>query len=187
MHAKGKNGSSIPQFSFLTYIRYLLEINAYEDLEDLIEVNRMALEALPPEEQIIGLQGSLTSHTGQMLVRLGKPEEGVQWLRKSYEIRSHDKPFNPRESAWAAENAGNGIATLNEFAEAIEWLERARDHWLEWSNTQTTEKGEWPACIKKSLGMTLVWAGYSARARHITTLAMQQIESTKPYNWAMAA
>jgi hypothetical protein len=106
--------------------RYLLEINTYTELEDLIQVNTMALGTLPQEEQIIGLQGSLTSHTGQLLIRLGKPFEGVEWLKKSYEIRTHDVPFNPRESAWAAENAANGIATLNDFAEAIRWYELAR-------------------------------------------------------------
>ncbi len=167
--------------------RYLLEINAYTELEDLIDVNTMALSTLPQEDQTAGVQGSLTSHTGQLLVRLGKPTKGVEWLRKSYEIRSHDQPFNPRESAWAAENAANGIATLNEFPEAIKWYELARDHWLEWSNKQSTDRGAWPACIKKSMGMALVWAGQSKRARDVVDLALQQIESTEPYNWAMAA
>jgi len=67
------------------------------------------------------------------------------------------------------------------------WLEKARDHWLTWSNLQEVNTGAWPACIKKSLGMTLVWAGHSARARDIDLQALQQVESTEPYNWAMAA
>ncbi|KUJ22180.1 uncharacterized protein LY89DRAFT_778484 [Mollisia scopiformis] len=100
--------------------RYLLEINSLDDLADLIEVNTMALNTLPPEDQAISLQGSLSSHRGQLLLRLGKPEEGVQWLKKSYEIRSHDVPFSPRESAWAANNAATGMATLNNFTEALE-------------------------------------------------------------------
>lgn len=167
--------------------RYLLEINSYTELEDLIEINSMALSTLPKEEQTVALQGSLTSHTGQLLVRLGKPAEGVEWLKKSYKIRSHDVPFNPRESAWAAENAANGIASLNEFDEAIRWQERARDHWLEWSNKQSVMRGAYPATLKKSIGMILVWAGQFERARAICNQAIQQIKSTEPYNWAMAA
>lgn len=97
--------------------RYLLEINAYAELEDLIKVNNMAINTLPQGVSNIGLQGSLTSHTGQLQIRLGRPFEGVEWLRRSYEIRSHDVPFNPRESAWAAENAANGVSTLNNFQE----------------------------------------------------------------------
>jgi tetratricopeptide (TPR) repeat protein len=164
-----------------------LEINAYSELEDLIEVNTMALSTLPQKDQTIGLQGSLTSHRGQLLIRLGNPIEGVSWLRKSYEIRAHDVPFSPRESAWAAENAANGIATLNEFQEAIEWYERARDLWLQWSNQQASTKGIWPATIQKSMGMALAWSGQVQRAREVTMLAMEQIECTRPYNWAMAA
>lgn len=167
--------------------RYLLEINAYTELDDLIQINRMALSTLPEEEQTIGLQGSLTSHTGQLLVRLGKPAEGVEWLRKSYEIRSHDVPFNPRESAWAAENASNGIATLNEFGEAIRWQDRARDHWLEWSDKQSVLRGAYPACLKKSMAMILAWSGQTRRARAICDQAIQQIDCTEPFNWAMAA
>ncbi|KAH8587882.1 hypothetical protein B0O99DRAFT_694027 [Bisporella sp. PMI_857] len=117
-------------------------------------------------DQTIGLQGSLTSHTGQLLVRLGK----------SYEIPLHDEPFNDWESAWAAENAANGMATLNDFTEAVRWQELARDHWLKWSNRQETQTEEWPACIKKSMGMTLVWGGWPDRARVMVADALDQIE-----------
>ncbi|KAL9044436.1 MAG: hypothetical protein Q9214_002424, partial [Letrouitia sp. 1 TL-2023] len=106
---------------------------------------------------------------------------------KSYEIRSHDVPFNPRESAWAAENAANGIASLNEFDEAIRWQERARDHWLEWSNKRSVLRVTYPAMIKKSIAMILAWAGQSKRARTICDQAIQQLDSTEPYNWATAA
>ncbi|KAK1771978.1 hypothetical protein QBC33DRAFT_616154 [Phialemonium atrogriseum] len=61
------------------YQRYLLELNSYEELADLIEINTMALSTLPEQQQTIGLQGSLTSHRGpvahpprfgEMLVRV---------------------------------------------------------------------------------------------------------------------
>lgn len=61
-----------------------------------MDVNTMALESLPESQRLAGLQGSLTSHKGQVLCRLGSPEKGVVWLKKSYEIRSHDVPFSPR-------------------------------------------------------------------------------------------
>lgn len=168
------------------YCSYLIEINAYAELEDLINVNTLALETLPIGEKTVNLQGSLTSHKGQLLVRLGRPLEGVQWLRKSYDIRSRAVPFNPRESSWAAENAANAIATVNNFTEAIKWQEAARDHWLDWSE-QNGVPGVWPAVLKKSLGTTLIWAGQRERAREILSQAIDQIEATEPYNWAMAA
>ncbi|PVH86783.1 NB-ARC and TPR domain protein [Cadophora sp. DSE1049] len=154
--------------------RYLLEINSLDDLADLIEVNTMALNTLPPEDQAISLQGSLTPHRGQLLLRLGKPEEGVQLLEKSYEIRSHNVPFSPRESAWAANNVATGMATLNDFTEALEWYERSRGHYLEWSNQQEN-KGELSPTIMIEMGLCLVYS------------ALRQIEYTNPYNWARAA
>lgn len=139
----------------LICFRYLLEINALTELNNLIQINTLVFNSLPKAEQTIGLQGSLTSHRGQLLVRLGKSVEGVEWLRKSYAIRFHDEPFNPRESAWAAENAGNGIASLNNLPDAIQWQEKAQNHWAEWSNQQETGKGSYPACLKKSMAMIL--------------------------------
>ncbi|KAI1408047.1 hypothetical protein F5Y13DRAFT_205132 [Hypoxylon sp. FL1857] len=184
-----------PKFSALqTYCdlnnacqRYLLELNSYDELADLIEVNTIALNTLPEEERSISLQGSLTSHKGQLLVRLGNAEEGVTWLKKSYEIRNRDVPFNPRESSWAADNAAAGFATLNDFAEAMKWHELARDHFKEWSDRQAENTGEWPAEIMNSMGLSLVWSGQSKRARDLMNEALAQVESTEPYNWAVAA
>ncbi|OTA87935.1 hypothetical protein M434DRAFT_130703 [Hypoxylon sp. CO27-5] len=167
--------------------RYLLELNSYDELADLIDVNTMALNTLPKEKRSVSLQGSLTSHKGQLLVRLGNAEEGVKWLKKSYEIRSHDVPFNPRESSWAADNAAAGLATLNDFTEAMKWHELARDHFQEWSNQQTERKGEWPAEIMNSMGLSLIWSGQSKQARDLMNQALAQVESTEPYNWAVAA
>lgn len=166
---------------------YLLELNSYEELEDLADVNTLALSTLPKEQQTVALQGSLTSHKGQLLVRLGKAEKGVVWLKKSYEIRKGDVPFNPRESAWAADNAATGIASLNQFSVATKWHERARDHFQEWSNQQTERRGEWPAEIMNSMGLGLVWSGKTQEARELMDGALQQVETTEPYNWAVAA
>ena len=187
MHVNGKLIKFLGGGHKLTGNRYLLEINAYPELEDLIQVNTCALGSLDHEDQTIGIRGSLTSHKGQLFVRLGRASEGVKWLKESYNVRTRDIPFNPRESAWAAENAGNGVATTNAFSDAIKWHELARDHWLEWSKTNSPDEGVWPAVLKKSMGTTLLWAGQRERARDLIDQAMQQIESTEPYSWAMAA
>lgn len=60
------------------------------------------------------------------------------------------------------------------------------NHWLEWSESNG-EPGSWPAVLKKSMGTTLIWAGQRQRAREVLNQAIDQIENTEPYNWAMAA
>lgn len=98
-----------------------------------------------------------------------------------------ETPFNPRETAWCADNAAMAIATMNDFAEATKWHEKSRDHFREWSLQQTERTGEWPAEVMKNMGLGLLWSGHSDRAKHFLSRALEQIDSTEPYNWAMAA
>ena len=189
MHANGKSLYSWEKIPILMFCSYLLEIKAFLDLEELIEVNRMAVDTLPPDSRVINLRGSLTSHLGQLLLQVGKPAEGVEWLRKSYEIRSKDVPFKPRESAWAAGNLADGLAANNNFPEAIKWHEKAHDHWLEWSNVHTSSPGSWPIGLKNSMAMNLIWAGPSEykRARETIMQSKHEIDSTEPFDWGFGA
>ena len=164
-----------------------MELNSYEELESLADANTIALSTLPEEQQTIGIQGSLTSHKGQLLMRVGKAEERVVWLNKSYEIRGRDIPFKPLESAWAASNAATCIATLNQFAEAVEWYERCAAHFKEWSDQQPERKGEGSANIKTNLAQCLVWFGQSGRARELLDEALAEYNRVEPFNWAMTA
>jgi len=173
--------------------RYLLELSEYEELEDLIQANTVAMDSLLPVEQqqpIAGLRASLASHRGQLLCRTGRPEEGVKWLEKSYELRSsHDsEPFDPRESAWAADNLATGLATLNKFEEAMVWFNRARDHYRVWSEQQSGPSKGLPAVtLLRSMGTALIWCGRAEEARRLLDQALEQIGTTEPYNWAVAA
>jgi hypothetical protein len=67
----------------------------------------------------------------------------------------------------------------------MQWYERSRDHWLEWSNKHSG--GEWPSAIKNSWAIALVWSGNPDQARELAKLALHETESAKPYQWAMAA
>lgn len=147
----------------------------------------MALDTLPSEAQTNDMLSSITSYKGQLLVRIGRASEGVNIQKKSYDVRTRAIPEDLRETAWASENAANAIATTNQFSESIVWQERAIDIWLRWAETQSHEKGVYPAVLKKSYGTVLIWIGRHEEARAILDEGIQQIESSKPYNWAMAA
>ncbi|KAI1131412.1 hypothetical protein F5Y10DRAFT_286779 [Nemania abortiva] len=166
--------------------RYLLELHSYSELEDLIEVNMMAMETLPKEEAD-GLRASLTSHKGQSLVFIGKPEEGTKWLEESYEIRRCADPFNPRESAWAASNVAMGYATLNRFEEAIKWHEETRIHFMSWAKKQTDRKWKLPADTTCYRGLAYFWAGQTETARETICEAQKLAEEEEPFSWAVSA
>ena len=164
-----------------------MELCSYEELDSLADANTIALSTLSEEQQAIGIQGSLTSHKGQLLMRIGRAKEGVVWLKRSYEIRGRDIPFKPLESAWAASNAATCIATLNQFAEAVEWYERCIAHFKAWSDQQTERKGESSPGTKTNLAQCLVWFGRPGQARKLLDEALAEFNRVEPFNWAMTA
>lgn len=115
-----------------------------------MEVNRVAISTHPPQPWTVqvDLEGGLASHLGQALVRVGQVEEGITELRKAYDMFCKDQPRNLREEAWCAENLADGIASGNNFPEAVRYQEMARDHWLEWAKNNREDKTEWPAILK---------------------------------------
>ncbi|KAH8729311.1 NB-ARC and TPR domain protein [Ilyonectria robusta] len=169
--------------------RYLIETSGYNDLFDLLDVNAMAIATTPPQPLSIqiDLEGELASHKGQALARVGRVEDGVMQLRESYEIFAKDQPRNLREEAWCAENLADGIASANNFLDAISFQEKARDHWLDWAKDNGENRTEWPAILKWGMGTNLIWGGQNYRARDILTQGLGQLEAAKPYNWAMVA
>jgi hypothetical protein len=146
----------------------------------------MAMKTIPKQAHSVQveLEQELPSHRGQLLARIGRPEEGIKDLEVSYEVIKTDDPAHPRfwiEMAWGAENLANGVATVNDWPRAVKLQEEARDNWLK------GDPSSWAAILKKSMGTTLLWAGQLDRARVVLTEGIKQVESTEPYNWATAA
>ncbi|KAJ8132131.1 hypothetical protein O1611_g1492 [Lasiodiplodia mahajangana] len=166
--------------------RYLLELHNHAELQDLVAVNYLAIASLP-QEQAVGLRASLTSHKGQSLVFVGKPEEGMEYLEQSYEIRRDDVPFDPRESAWAASNVAMGLATLNRFEEAIKWYNIAQDHFMGWAKEQTGQEWELPADVTCYGGSIYFWARQIETARTLISEAKRRAEAEQPFSWAVLA
>lgn len=149
----------------------------------------MALPTIPPQLWTVqvDLEGSLASHTGQALGRVGKAEEGVLHLKKAYDMFCTDQPRNLREEAWCAENLADGYASINNFPDALNFQEKAQDHWLDWARDNSRDKTVWPAILKWGMGNNLIWAGQSQSSREILNQGLAQLEATDPYNWAMVA
>ncbi len=153
----------------------------------MIEVNKLAVSTIPAAEVSNTFLGALYSHHGQLLTRIGKGKEGVVWLRKSYETFVLDLPESRLDVAWAADNAATGIASINEFEEAMPWYDLARDQWIEWHSKQPGSVGSWTPVLKTSIARGWFWGGRILEARQLATDSLQQIEATKPYSWHLAA
>lgn len=168
---------------------FLIETNNYNDLLDLLEVNTMAMATIPPQplSTQVDLEGELASHRGQALGRVGRADEGIPYLQRSYETFAKDEPRNLREEAWCAENLADGFASTNNFTEAVRFQETARDLWLDWAKENSADQTEWPAILKWGMGTNLIWAGQVEQSRAVLVQGLSQLEAAKPYNWAMAA
>lgn len=147
----------------------------------------MAIGSVPREEQTISLQGSLTSHRGQLNLRFGKTEEGVKWLKKSYEIRSRDVPLKALELAWAADNLAAGLGSINDFTEALKWCEIARDHYLDGTGQQKNGSEESRPTLMINTATNLFRSGQPKKAKALLKEALDQIDSKKPYDWYRAS
>ena len=166
--------------------RYLLEINAHETLEELVEADAIALRSLPSEDQTWDMRGSITSYKGQLYLHTGRALRGVDIQKESYEIRTMAVPQDLRETAWGALNVANAIASTNNFAEAAIWHERAINHWLEFDQA-SGNKGIYPPSFKRSFAMSLLWSGEYKRARTLLEHALRQVETSDPFDWALGA
>ena len=164
----------------------MLEINAHELLEELVEADAIALRSLPSEDQTWDMRGSITSYKGQLYLHTGRALEGVEIQKESYKIRTMAVPQDHRETAWGALNAANAIASTNDFAEAAIWNERAINHWLEFDRA-SEDKGIYPPSFKRSSALSLLWSGHHKRARTLLEHALRQVETSDPFDWANGA
>lgn len=89
----------------------------------------MAFNALPLREKTVFLEVPLPSYRGQLLNYLGKTMEGEVWFRKCCDLRAQAVPPNLWESTFSAENLVNGIATNNNFQDALMWHKKSADFW----------------------------------------------------------
>ncbi|KAF4551560.1 Hypothetical protein D9617_13g100610 [Elsinoe fawcettii] len=167
--------------------RYLIEVNSYDELQDLVSTNLKAIETLPESEQTVALRGSLTSHQGQLLCRQHRLADGIKCLRRSYDIRKEDNPFRHEESAWAASNLAEAYATCDEKDEASKWVKQCRRHWKDWTSSKDLGEKNWPANAKSSLGVILSWIDKIDEARDMLLEAAEQFKDSSPVNWAASA
>ncbi|KAF2228145.1 hypothetical protein BDZ85DRAFT_12299 [Elsinoe ampelina] len=170
--------------------RYLIETNRYSELELLIETNFKAIGTLPKTEQSIALRANLASHKGQLRCRQGNYDDGLQWLKNSYEIRNESTHGRrPENFAWSASNVAEACASMSRDKEALEWIERCRNHWKEWTSVNDLGSSLWPPNAKSSLAVILSWVDSSDTAREMLLESAEQFKAVpmEEFNWAASA
>lgn len=155
---------------------------------EVTSVNLIALNTKPSmsHHQRIFAEGGLASYRGQLFSIICKVAEGCEFLKKSYDLMCIDDPYNPQEECLAASNYSHGLGSMNRFDEAADWSEKAIEHWYEY-RPEDRESGEYVPAVKLTLGLPCLFNGKLSRAREVLTAGRDQIESSRPYLWQMAA
>lgn len=150
--------------------------------------NLVALNTKPSmsHHQWVIAEGSLASYRGQIFSLIGKSAEGCELLKKCYDVNCSDDPRNPQAECYAASNYAHGLGSMNRFDEAVKWSERAIEHWFEWQ-PELRSSAVYNAPLKLRLGLPLLFKGKLREAREILTAGRDQLESSRPYQWQVAA
>ena len=165
-----------------------METNAFDDMLMVTTVNLLAVGTKPVMRHHDGIfaEGGLASYRGQLFSIIGKPAEGCEFLRKSYDLMCIDEPYNPQEECFAASNYANGLGSMNDFDAAIKWVEQAIEHWFQY-RPEDRASGYCIPAVKLNLGLPHLFNGNLTRAREILIAGRDQTEASRPYLWQMAA
>ncbi|UKZ73821.1 hypothetical protein TrVFT333_001474 [Trichoderma virens FT-333] len=166
--------------------RYLCEINALRELEDVCEVNLQAVETLNDQEHAIDIKASTLSHQANMYESIGKVEEAIELNIKGYNMRLKEKPLKGGLLGGFEQNLGYNYNTANKHEEALRWFEKSRITWTAWNVEQGREE-DWPTVTKKNTARCLVYLERYNEAQALLDTSIREFKQEKPLNWAMLA
>ncbi|OPB46038.1 hypothetical protein A0O28_0061580 [Trichoderma guizhouense] len=166
--------------------RYLYEINAFQELEDVCELNLLAVETLDDQEQAIDIKASILSHQASMYESIGRVEEAIKLNTKGYNMRLKEEPRKGGLLGGFEQNLGYNYSTANQHETALIWFKKSRVTWTEW-NVKEGREADWPTVTKKNTARCLVYLGRYEQAQSLLDVSIREFKQEKPLNWAMLA
>ncbi|KAL7952428.1 hypothetical protein V8C34DRAFT_323297 [Trichoderma compactum] len=166
--------------------RYLYEINAFKELEDVCELNLLAVDALDDQGQAIDIKASTLSHQASMYESIGRVEEAIELNTKGYNMRLEEEPRKGGLLGGFEQNLGYNYNTANQHETALVWFEKSRVTWTAWNEKEGRE-ADWPTVTKKNTARCLVYLERYEEAQSLLDISIREFKQEKPLNWAMLA
>ncbi|KAJ8132115.1 hypothetical protein O1611_g1504 [Lasiodiplodia mahajangana] len=168
--------------------RYLLEQHEFEELRDLSMANEQAILSLKGEDGLTDMLSSIPSYLGQMYLRTGYQQKGLNCLNRSLQLRLEEKDGDEMEISWAQHNIGEALITMGDFEAACAWLETAAETWKSWSakSTGTGRRGFSPF-QRITMAACLFYMGQIGEARRVLEPSRAEYMETATENWANAS
>ncbi|KAJ2993997.1 hypothetical protein NUW58_g1673 [Xylaria curta] len=166
--------------------RYLYESNAFQDLEDMCNVNLIAVGTLSDRKRVNDLLPHIYSQQANMSEGLGDAEEAIKLNKKGYEIRLREDPINHRLCYGFEANMGYTYNTANEHSVSMQWLEKAGKRWVQFVD-KSGDENSYPTVLKKNMARCLFHMGKVPEAKLLLDSAIAEFRVAKPFNWGMMA
>jgi tetratricopeptide (TPR) repeat protein len=182
------SGSSVAKTTckLLTAIRYLYEINALEELEDLCEANLMAADTLGDHGHATDIKASTLSHQASLYESIGQVERAIDLNMRGYNMRLAERPRKGGLLGGFEQNLAYNHNTANKHEVALTWFEKSRETWITW-NVSEGRQEDWPTVTKKNTARCLVYLGRYNEAQTLLDTSIKEFKREKLLNWAMLA
>ena len=164
----------------------MVESHNFEDLEDMCEVNRIAMSTLEPSEETVDLECTILSHIAIKHESLGNSKKALDIATKGYRLRLEQRPPNQVILAWTENNLGYTSNSANDHKKAAWYFERARSRWGSMRGLDS-KPILWPTTQKTNLGRCLVYLCKYEEAQCTLEEAIKEFKFNHPVNWAMLA
>ncbi|QYS99428.1 NB-ARC domain-containing protein [Trichoderma simmonsii] len=166
--------------------RYLYEINAFKELEDVCELNLLAVDTLDDQEQAIDVKASTLSHQANMYESIGRVEDAIELNTKGYNMRLKEEPRKGGLLGGFEQNLGYNYNTGNQHETALKWFEKSRVTWTEWNVKEDRKRTGLQSQRRILRGVLCIWGG-TRRHNHCSMFQSESSSRRKPLNWAMLA
>lgn len=100
--------------------RYLLESTSFTELEDTLEVSKLAYDLLEPQDQDKVLLLKILQSTSLMWAHRGSFVRCESDMTQAHTMRCSLEPVNHSELAWSYTDIGNVVAAVGRPEEALE-------------------------------------------------------------------
>ncbi|EXF75842.1 hypothetical protein CFIO01_07877 [Colletotrichum fioriniae PJ7] len=165
--------------------RFLLEQQTWPELEDLVEVGKLALATLPEQDPELYNLTSPDTYIGQMWARRGHYRLAIEVMVSARNMKLKAPQEDHQNLSWMANNISAFFSCLGEYETALEWQETSKVSWERWAKSENVEF-HWHPNQRYGKGRTLAYMKRYDEARTDIDESLEDMMTTKPVIWGTA-
>ncbi|KAG7048683.1 Tetratricopeptide-like helical [Colletotrichum scovillei] len=166
-------------------VGFLLEQQTWPELEDLVEVGKLALATLPEQDPELYNLTSPDTYIAQMWARRGHYRLAIEVMVSARNMKLKAPQDDHQNLSWMANNISAFYSCLGEYETALEWQGTSRTSWERWAKSENVEF-HWHPNQRYGRGRTLAYMKRYDEARTDIDISLEDMMTTKPVIWGTA-